>query len=206
MYFYYIGNNYISKPLLLHKHKLKTKKVCFNAHGMCVVGFEFVQQKSNTKTPKDESCKRYKLKIILFGGCDNENILSSFLYLHVLVSYNCNYFLIKEASTLTSEQMIQISIIDENLIDENEIKLKNINEMENKNWYNFGFECIDNWKKEPVIVIVGGSQSDMANDVYLFNCATYQLERKKEVCLPVYVSLSHIMNKLVSIYGTYAYK
>ena len=81
LYFYFIGNDHITDPTLIHKYTLKTKNISFIFHGMCII--DFVKQES----PKDKLYQTYELKIILFGGQLNNDFLSSFLYLDVLLSY-----------------------------------------------------------------------------------------------------------------------
>ena len=159
LYFYFIGNDHITDPVLLHEYTLKTKKVSFFFHGMCII--DFIKQESS----KNESQQTYAFKIILFGGFYKQrDFLSSFLYLDILLSY----------------QDIELSSIsiDENLIDKNEIKLINTNATQETRRYNFGFECIVNSKNQPVIIMIGGNKSQ---SIYLFNCVTYELTRHDKV-------------------------
>ena len=172
LYFYFIGNDHIIDPILMNEYKLKTKDILFWNHGMCII--DFIKQESL----KDELYQTYKLKIVLFGGTWNKNILSSFLYLDILLSYVSN--------DKSKNKIINLSI-DEKLIDENKIRLRNINHEEIKNapkWYDFGFECILNVKNEPIIVIIGGCDGLvklLSRNIHLFNCVTYELIRQTQV-------------------------
>ena len=53
-------------------------------------------------------------------------------------------------------------------------------------WFYFGFECIVNWKHEPIIVGIGGESiiSSIMNpntDIFLFNCRTFKMVHKHKV-------------------------
>ena len=56
-------------------------------------------------------------------------------------------------------------------------------------WFYFGFECIVNWRGESVIVGVGGAghspspsaQLNLQRDIFLFNCTTCEMVRKRQV-------------------------
>lgn len=113
----------------------------------------------------------YRLKIILFGGYDNKDVLSSFLILDVLLPY---YF----ASNKESYELINVSI-DETLIDKNTIRLNNMKKLKCDIWKYFGFECMINSNNEPIIIIIGGFM--MNRNIHLFNCATNELTLKNEI-------------------------
>ena len=74
--------------------------------------------------------------------------------------------------------------IDEYFIDKSDIQLKDISrsQIENQEWFNFGFESVLNWKGDPVIVFFGGNGERM-RDIHLFNCVTHELRRKTNVCM-----------------------
>ena len=97
LYFYFVGNDHITNPILIHKYRLKTEGVSFHSHGMCII--DFIEQESS----EDKLYQTYKLKIILFGGGYNKDFLSSVLYLDVLLS-------------CVDIKVLSLSI-DENLID-----------------------------------------------------------------------------------------
>ena len=162
---YYIGNNHITDPVLMHEYTFKTKGVSFMEHGMCII--DFIKQESAHS--QDKLYETYKLKIVLFGGSRNEDFLSSFLYLDILLSYQ-------------DIKLISISI-DENLIDKKEIKLINTDSTKETIRYNFGFECFSNWKNEQLIIIIGGANN--ARNIYLFNCVTHELTCHQKVS-PIY--------------------
>ena len=165
LYFHFIGNNHIRDPIFAHEYTLKTKGVSFHRHGMCITNF--IQQKSQ----QDELYHTYMLKIILFGGDENKDFLSSFLYLDVLLSYISND---------AKYQLVSLSI-DENLIDKNKIKLVNMNTKTIPNSYEaFGFECVFNSKNEPIVIVIGSCGSG-SKDICLFNCITHELTLKKRV-------------------------
>ena len=171
--FYFIGNDHITNPILIHKYTLKTQHVSFYGHGMCII--DFIKQESS----QDKLYQTYKLKIILFGGIHNKDFLSSFLYLDVLLSYQDN-------------KVLSLSI-NENLIDKKKIKLININQntINNKRYFHFGFECVFNSKNEPIIIIIGGwdgYNDTIKKDINLFNCVTNELTRYQKVN-PLYLVL-----------------
>ena len=166
LWFYFIGNNHITNPLLIYTYKLKTENISYVAHGMSIIDF------------REESCydQRYKIQLILFGGWNN-CILSSFLHLDILLSYTWN--LIEK-----SIQHKNISI-DEKLINRNLIKLNNIDPKQMEyTWCRFGFECIMNDKNEAIIIMVGGNAyipNANGTNIHLYNCATHELECKQNV-------------------------
>ena len=162
LYFYFIGKDHITNPILIHVYMLNANGILFYKHGMCVI--DFVQQES----PKDKSYQTYKLKIVLFGGLRRKDFLSSFLCLDIVISYISNDKKFKLVSLA----------IDDNLIDKKKIKLINMNENTIDYYFSFGFECIVNSKNEPVIIIIGGNDSRC---IHLFNCVTYELTRHQEV-------------------------
>ena len=167
LYFYFIGNDHITNPILIHKYTLKASGFFFDDHGMCIINF--IEKKFPQKED-DEKCQSYKFKIILFGQSYNKGIVPFFLYLDTLLSYN-------------NSKVITLSI-DETLIDENEMTLRNcnMNTMKMQTWDKFGFECILNGKNEPIIVIIGGAGNTLEKDIYLFNCVTHEFTPKKKVC------------------------
>lgn len=185
LFFYFIGNNHITNPILIHRHTLKTKNIRFNSHGMCIISLKKTQMHSTDTT--NVNCNRIKLdnndnkdkdeyptynvKIMLFGGDENRGFLSSLLELDILISYmyeskdnSCN---------------IGRVTIDEKLMNKNKIELENMDKISCEYWYRFGFECILNWKQEPIIIIVGGYQ--MEKSIHLYNCVTKQLICKDQV-------------------------
>ena len=179
IFFYFIGNDHITDPILIYEYTLKTPLVSFLFHGMSVINF--IKQESS----KNELYPTYKLKILLFGGYRNKDFLSSFLYLDILLSY------------ISNQEKYQLGClsIDELLIDKNEIKLINMIKKKEKRWCNFGFECFLNDKNEATIVIIGGNDTTMRN-IHLFNCVTYELTRKQTVesnlCCDKYLIMSAI--------------
>ena len=172
VYFYYIGNDgdSIKDPLLIHEHKLKLKLgIEFQNHGMCII--YFIKQKS---LKKDELYQNYGLRIALFGG-ERASILSSFVFLDVMLSYantsqtDCNSISLK---------LFKVSIT-EHLIDRNKIKYKLSNKIGNIRWCkwsNFGFKCVLNCIKQPIIVMFGGDgYRGMNKSIHLFNCDSLEL-------------------------------
>ena len=176
--FYFIGKNHMLDPILIHEYTLKTEDVSFKYHGMCIIDFRIVQQESSDSQDRNKlyhDQQTYKLKIILFGGIRNQDFLSSFLYLDILLSYMAN-----------DEKFDLISLsIDENLIDKNQIKLMNTNcnvdKIPQNKFFTFGYQCILNYKNEPVIVIIGGQNDTIKRDIHLFNCVTFEFTIKKQV-------------------------
>ena len=70
--------------------------------------------------------------------------------------------------------------INEMLLDENKIKLKNMNDIKVKKWYDFGFECVVNCRNDVIIMVIGGGYR-MRRDIHLFNCTTNELTCKDQV-------------------------
>ena len=84
LYFYFIGNDYITNPTLMYNYRLKTRGASFERHGMCII--DFIKQESIAT--KKHAIASYKLKIVLFGTCNNRDILPDCLCLDILLSYN----------------------------------------------------------------------------------------------------------------------
>ena len=162
LYFYFIGNNHIVDPILIRKYKLKTHKVSFNSHAMCIIDFTI------------EKHGQYKLKIMLFGGRQNEKALSSFLILDISLSYYHEKFHAFKLKSLS---------IKENLVNKKKIQFKNMAKtgLYMNSWFSFGFECILNSKNEPIVVMIGGYCGGTSRDIHLFNCVTNELRWQKKV-------------------------
>ena len=179
LYFYFIGNDHIIDPILIHTYQLETDGVAFNNHGMVVIDFKLIKPKQKLNKQNDNNNNhinnyKYKLKILLFGGYTNKDILSSFLFLDVLLSYD------DDVNDKVENSCNIILSIDENLIDYNLIKLINFDEKKRlKQWYNFSCQCFFNDKNEAVIVTIGGNY--VFRQIYLYNCVTHELTRKDKV-------------------------
>ena len=173
LYFDFIGKNHMTNPLLIQQHKLKTRDVSFYGHGMCII--DFIQEKSSQQQSQNGSHKTFKLKVLLFGGHSNRYSLSSFLYLNISLSY------------VSNERMFRfVSLsIDENLIDDNNIKL--INTIKKpylaREYQGFGFQSIVNSKNEKIIIMIGGNGPTMLKNSHSFNCSTNELIRHENVNL-----------------------
>ena len=183
-YFYYIGKDYITNPILMQKYSLKTQDVEFFCQEMCLIGFtKHTKQVKDRKAQynkhidDDESHETYKLKIVVFGGELNNDVFSSFLILDILLSY----------SFVGDKRYSELVSVDEHLIDESSIKLNNksLNEITSE-WTGdrCGSTCVLNSKNEAIIVLVaigGEFGTTTRRDIHLFNCVTYELTRKKQV-------------------------
>ena len=170
------------------EYNLETKGVSFFDHGMCIIDF-IKQQESILSNSSNNAytCNKYgtyKLKIVLFGtessGEQKKNFLSSFFYLNVSISYTSNK---------KSHQLVSLSI-DENLIDQSEIKVKHVQTADKtsadiEHWYGFGVECTLNCRNEPVVIIIGG-WDQLKRSIHLFNCVTYEFTCYKQVTFQLY--------------------
>ena len=164
LYFYFIGDDHITNPILIGQRRLKARNVGYLRHGMCII--DFIEDKKSL----NDYTSRFKFKIILFGGRDAHNgVLSSFLYLDVWLPYS-----FKHKSYLMDDLFI-----NEQLISKRQIKLKNTEKIQEYEWSGFGLEVTHNSKNHPVIVIIGGYQ--MGKDIHLFNCVTHELAIKRKV-------------------------
>ena len=174
--FYFVGNSNITNPILMHEHHLQTKCVFFSDHEICVIGL--TKEAKDGKDGKDENgeCNKhdetYKIKILAFGGGHiNQDFLSSFLILDILLSYSFS-------GDKLSSQLISV---DEHLIDESCIKLSNMDQLVIKRNRKDGFRstCVLNNKNETTVIMFGGETN--GKDVHLFNCVTYELTRFEQV-------------------------
>ena len=179
LYFYFIGNNHITDPKLVHSHQLPKKYGSFEHHGMCLTNFVQINDddEKESKSSSKSSFDKYKLKFVLFGGRER---LPSFVLLDVLLSYNH-----------WDSKKINVSISDE-LIDVDDIKCDNKEEMkmDTLKLYYFGSVCLFNCRNEPIVVIVGGfnigNDFKMNRNICLFNCVTKKLVCHQEVCFISY--------------------
>ena len=183
--FYFIGGDHITDPILIKQYQLTRRYgfVSFERHGMCIIDFidinKSISNAGDDYINDDELFQKYKykIKIVLFGGC-NEYILSSFLFLDITLS-----------CSIIQPTRLKLSI-DDNWLGKNEITLNNIdtNKVKEQVWHDFGYDCLFNSKNEAIIVIIGGSSGKVADtgckmekDIHLFNCKTYQLTCIKQV-------------------------
>ena len=173
MLFYSIAHDHIANPQLVHRYTLKNKNLCFSKHGMCCIEFK----KSKTKDSKDSKNIIYHAKILLFGGENNGGFLSSFLTCKVSFFYQC----FKSTPIITiDEQLVAMDNID------NKMNTTYIKEISKYDICNFGFECIFNHKKQPIIVIIGGYESKQVGNKWkrgaiMYNCITHEIVLKKTV-------------------------
>ena len=184
LYFYSVAYDHLTNPTLLHEYELKTKNVFFERHGMCCIDYK--QEKSAKKLS-------YYVKILLFGGYQNKDVLSSFVLCDIVLSSDPDSLSLDDNDW--HDQMICEKIsIKEQLIDKNLFKLKNVNieKHEKWKWMDFGYKCLVNSKNETVIMIVGDYrqleksvythvQDTWKDNIILYNCVTHEIICKSEV-------------------------
>ena len=66
-----------------------------------------------------------------------------------------------------------------------------------KVWGNFGFEYILNGRNESIIVMIGGNNEILTQDIHLFNCVTHEFTTKKNVC-NILLDTSAMMNQITA--------
>lgn len=141
-------------------------------HGMCLIGSNFYNEKDISKGDS--------LKFVLFGGLDlrfRDSIVE------VTVTFDTNKF--QHLSDVNYDNFESIITVTTESINKQKLRMnKQCVNQAKRLFHQFGFECILNCKNEPVIAIIGSweGRDQPRRDIYLFNCITYELTAKKNVC------------------------
>ena len=193
IYFYCIAGDHITKPKLIYKYYLQSEDVYYRWHGMSVISF--IKQEKQDQ-PQFSLYQTYKLKILLFGGQLNKDILSSFVECDILISYStknkeddCSLFTLVDISI--NDKLIDKQLFDVSSNKNNKLQYYNDDDYELRHtWFDFGYQRICNGKNETIIVIIGGYEKIEEFDkevemqqtrIHLYNCVTHELIRKNQV-------------------------